>query len=96
MCGRFFNVLQARKRALVVLTDTMSPSATKPVPLELSYLKDTLMMDSLEEVQELCIAHGLETGMDGTTPIVLLVKVIYIFFLCLVSCKYLCVTFPTI
>ncbi|KAI7840763.1 hypothetical protein COHA_005577 [Chlorella ohadii] len=69
---------QVRGRALRTLGDTLAPKADTPVPLELSWLVEVLMLDSVEEAQQLCGMHGYDTTMQAGGPVVLLFKGAYV------------------
>lgn len=69
---------QIRGRALRVLGDTLSPKPDMSASVELSWLVDALMLDSVEQAQQLCDMHGYTTSMQEGVPIALLVKGAYV------------------
>ncbi|KAL4433632.1 hypothetical protein ABPG75_000073 [Micractinium tetrahymenae] len=69
---------QVRGRALRALADTVAPKADTPAAIELSWLVDALMLDSLGQAQQLCTMHGYETGIQGGVPVALMIKGAYV------------------
>jgi hypothetical protein len=70
-----------RARALRTLSETLSPGAARPAIVELSWLRCALMLDSNDEVEDLCTMHGFSDftlDSESGEPAVALVRGAYV------------------
>ncbi|GAB4823215.1 hypothetical protein N2152v2_010261 [Parachlorella kessleri] len=65
---------QMRKRVLRMLSETLSPSPARPAAIELSWLQEVLLLDTLDEAAELATTYGFEVFTENGIAAALLVK----------------------